>query len=236
MVAAKNKLIRSGNPGYDWGKPLVFARPNIKEAEFQLEEDSGGLRVWGSNRASSLCVENELSELHFGENIRSGCHIRLQQSQLENCQDLQADIARVQSSLVRSQFAARGGDRNFTGATADNFVSIIRQNVTGPGREREGEGCAVPAKLRLTVLMVRLEVAGRQIWRLNGVRVTPVYQHWTWRCRISRRGPRKCSKVQHFSLSTEVEFLEIPNIWHQQNTTRFWLQQVGWNILFKLKI
>ena len=143
-------LRRSGNPGYQIGSPLVFARP--AEGESLFEHDPSGLRVWGSNRASSLCAENELSELHFGENIRSGCHIRLQQSQLENCQDLQADIARLQTSLVRSQFAARGGDRNFTGATADNFVSIIRQNVTGPGREKVGEGCAVPAKLRLTVL------------------------------------------------------------------------------------
>ena len=180
--------------------------------------------MWGSNRASSLCAENRLSDLHFGEKIRSGCNIRLQQRQLENCQALVADITRVQSSLMRSQFVARGGDHNFTGAPADNFVSIIRQNVTGPGGE--GEGCAVPAKVRLTVLVVRLEVGGREVLRLNGLRVTPIYQRWIWRCRISRRGPRKCSKVQHFPLSTEVEFLEIPNIWHQQNTTRFWLQQV----------
>ena len=187
--------------------------------------------MWGSNRASSLCAENRLSDLHFGENIRSGCNIRLQQRQLENCPALVADITRVQGSLVRSQFVARGGDHNFTGAPADNFVSIIRQNVTGPGGE--GEGCAVPAKLRLTVLVVRLEVGGRQVLRLNGLRVTPIYQRWIWRCRISRRGPRKCSKVQHFPLSTEVEFLEIPNIWHQQNTTRFWLQQVRWKIFSK---
>ena len=217
---------------------MVFARRrNIKEAEIQLEEDPGGLRVWGSNMASSLCADNRLSELHFGENIRSGCHIRLEERQLENCEDLVADIARVQSSLVRSQFAARGGDHNFTsGAPADNFVSIIRQNVTGPP-PGEGEGCAVPARLRLTVLVVRLEVGGRQVLKLNGLRVTPIYQRWIWRCRISRRGPRKCSKVQHFPLSTEVEFLEIPNIWHQQNTTRFWLQQVRWKLkLFSKQI
>ena len=210
---------------------MVFARRrNIKEAEIQLEEDPGGLRVWGSNRASSLCADNRLSDLHFGENIRSGCHIRLEERQLENCEDLVADIARVQSSLVRSQFAARGGDHNFTSGTlADNFVSIIRQNVTAPPSGK-GEGCAVPAKLRLTVLVVRLEAGGREILRLNGVRVTPIYQRWTWRCRIARRGPRECSKVQHFQLSTELEFLEIPNIWHQQNTTRFWLKQVRWKL------
>ena len=205
----------------------MFARREIKEAEFQFEEDPGGLRVWGSNRASSLCADTELSELYFGENIISGCHIRLQESQLENCQDLVADIRKIQNSLVRAQYVARGGNLNFTGALA-NFVSVLRENVTEP--PGEGEGCAVPAKLRLTVLVVRLEAGGREILRLNGVRVTPIYQRWTWRCRIARRGPRECSKVQHFQLSTELEFLEIPNIWHQQNTTRFWLKQVRWKL------
>ena len=213
-------MSRSGNPGYDRGKSLVFAR-KIKEAEF--EEDPGGLRLWGSNRASSLCAENMLSELYFGENIISGCNIRLQQSQLENCQDLVADITRVQSSLVSSQYAARGGDRNFTGAPA-SLLSILRENVTGP--TGEGEGCAVPAKLRITVMVVRLQPGDREIFRLNGIRVTPIYQRWTWKCRIARRGQRKCSKVQHFPLSTELEFLKIPNIWHHQNTSRFWLKQV----------
>ena len=206
----------------------MLARRKIKGAESQFEEDPGGLRVWGANQASSLCADNRLSEIYFGENLRSGCYIRLEERQLENCQELLADITKVQSSLVRSQYVARGGDLNFTGPP-ESFLSVLRENVTGPGGD--GEGCAVPARLRLTMLVVRLEVGGRQILRLNGVRVTPIYHRWTWRCRVARRGPGKCSGVQHFPLSSEVEFLEIPNIWHQQNTTRFWLKQVRWTKL-----
>ena len=219
-------LRRSGNPGYQIGSPLVFARPAERESLF--EHDPSGLRVWGSNSASSLCEENNLSEVKFGENLLSSCYIRLQQRQLDNCQDLKETISELQDSLLGSRYVARGGDHNFTG-DSDQVLSIIFENVTEPVLE-EVEGCLVPAKVRLTVLVVRVEYEGRVIQRINGLRVSPVFQHWRWRCKINSSGPRECRTVQNFLLSTEVEFLEIPNIWHHENTTRFWLQQAGNNI------
>ena len=220
------KVKRSGNPGYQTGKPLVFARRLEKVDKF--EQDPRGFRVWGSNSPSSLCLENDLSEVYFGENLISSCYIRLKESHLRNCQHLMEDITELQKTLMRSRYVVRGGDYNFT-EPPDNFVSIIYENVTVPElREDELTGCLVPATLRVTVLVVRVEYKGHLTDRINGVRVSPVYKHWTWKCQIDKLG--SCREVQKFMLSTEVEFLEIPNIWHHENTTRFWLQQVGNNL------
>ena len=93
---------------------MVFARKVVKQTKSQFMEDPGGLRVWGPNTGDSLCANNRLSELYFGENLISGCFIRLEESQLQRCQDLVASIWNVQKMLVRSLYVARGGDYNLT--------------------------------------------------------------------------------------------------------------------------
>ena len=87
----------------------------------------------------------------------------------------------------------------------------------------------VQAGLRITVLTVAVPAEdGRAepIQKINGLKVVPVYEKWLWRCKSKIKGSRKCDGFRDFMLWTEVEFLEIPNMWHHQNTSRFWLKQV----------
>ena len=42
-------------------------------------------------------------------------------------------------------------------------------------------------------------------------------------------GSEGCREPQGFLLTSDVEFLEIPNVWHHQNTTQFWLKQVSFS-------
>ena len=66
-----------------------------------------------------------------------------------------------------------------------------------------------------------------RISKINGLKVSKVYQEWTWpRCKRKMTGSEGCREPQRFLLTSEVEFLEIPNVWHHQNTTKFWLKQV----------
>ena len=34
-----------------------------------------------------------------------------------------------------------------------------------------------------------------------------------------------CSHIQRFQLQTSVQFIEVPIVWHHQNTSRFWVKQ-----------
>ena len=64
------------------------------------------------------------------------------------------------------------------------------------------------------------------IVKINGLKVSTVSEKWYWKCKTKVRGSKNCDEAQKFLLATELEFLEIPNVWHHQNTTRFWLKQV----------
>ena len=109
----------------------MFASQSVNLDETLFVPDPVGLRVWGSNSPSSLCMENNLSELNFGENVLSSCYIRLQERQLSECQDLVQNITNLQRALLDSSYVARGGEKNFS-APPDSFVKIIYENVTAP--------------------------------------------------------------------------------------------------------
>ena len=69
-----------------------------------------------------------------------------------------------------------------------------------------------------------------RISKINGLKVSKVYQEWTWpKCKWKMSGSEGCREPKSFLLTSEVEFLEIPNVWHHQNTTKFWLKQVSWD-------
>ena len=228
--AARQPRPRSGNPGYSAAAPLVFAS-RLAEGEagprFRLEPR--GLRVWGDNGPSSLCADNAPAGPRFGLSTVSGCAVRLARPQLQRCAELRASVREIQRGLVRAGYVARLGNLDTT--DPDNFVPVLEEEEEEPGLEgdSESDGCVVQAGLRITVLTVAVPAEdGRAepIQKINGLKVVPVYEKWLWRCKSKIKGSRKCDGFRDFMLWTEVEFLEIPNMWHHQNTSRFWLKQV----------
>ena len=229
--AARQPRPRSGNPGYSAAAPLVFAS-RLEEAEagprFRLEPR--GLRVWGDNGPSSLCADNAPAGPRFGLSTVSGCAVRLARPQLQRCAELRASVREIQRGLVRAEYVARVGNLDTTDPA--NFVPVLQEEEEEePGVEgdSESDGCVVQAGLRITVLTVAVpaeDARAEPIQKINGLKVVPVYEKWLWRCKSKIKGSRKCDGFRDFMLWTEVEFLDIPNMWHHQNTSRFWLKQV----------
>ena len=217
-----------------------------------LERDETSVKVWGDNRPGSLCRDNSVTSVKFGTNLISGCYIKLSASQLHNCSLLLQQIHQIQQSLINSpEFVAKTGDLNFTRAP-DDFVPVIFENSTKKSQMATEtpflSACSVPAKIKLTFLTITIDgkyfiacyatkhssfvAEGAAVRKINGLKITPVYQSWVWRCKTNlfNGDCDKSDSLQSFFLSTQVEFLEIPNIWHHQNTSRFWLKQV--NMIF----
>jgi len=224
----KPKHQRSGNPGYITGKPLIFANSefhydeNEKSVHESVSRDLIGFRVWGRNKHSSLCRENILSDVEFGENSQTGCFLLLGEAELKQCRTLGLELVRLQRKMLNSTLVAKHGSLNFTNPTS--FIPVIYENATLDELQRTKSpltSCQVPSSARITILYT----LSAGISTVNGVRVRPQYEEWSWTCKMSIRGKKSCQKIQRFQLRTEVEFVEIPVIWHHQNTTRFWLKQ-----------
>ena len=69
---------RSGNPGYEVDRPLVFG---LVGAGGEMEQ-TPGVRVWGANQHSSRCTTNPGAALEFGTDLVSGCLVRLAREQV----------------------------------------------------------------------------------------------------------------------------------------------------------
>ena len=112
----------------------------------------------------------------------------------------------------------RRGNANFTNLA--DFVRLIHQNIT---EKAEIElkallpSCSVPSLLRITVL----HTAGREARQgelgllVVGVRATMVEETWTWSCTSLH-----CPERQSFLLRSEVEWVEVPEVWADKNTSR----------------
>ena len=110
----------------------------------------------------------------------------------------------------------RRGNVNFTNPT--DFVRVIYQNQTESDKKELDllvPSCTVPSLLRVTMLHTAGRVGGELQLLVVGVRATVVEETWTWRCTSLL-----CPDHQSFLLRTEVEWVELPEVWADQNTSR----------------
>ena len=190
-------------------------RPGYLPGELLVSPGNSPVRAWASNAASSLCRDNQPSPVREGLDLSSGCLIAVTRAQLEtDCTELAAGLARLQDRLLGAAATiARAGN-------ISRLTPILRENAS----QAAGPACWVPAGARLTLLTTRQSHTGREA--VVGARYRLVYSSWTWRCHRPL-AQRYCSPVLLFPLSTEVEFITVPAVWHLQNTSRFWVKQVS---------
>ena len=56
-------------------------------------------------------------------------------------------------------------------------------------------------------------------YRVNGVKINYFPEQWSWIC-----SKRLCT-TKFFELKSSVQFIQVPVIWHYQNTSKFWILQ-----------
>ena len=156
-------LLRSGNPGYNPGAPVVFVNKVEDGTNKTFKIDSEGFRVWGDNDYKSQCSENTLETVKFRQNSRTGCYVRVESELLNNCEDLEEKISQIQDSLIQSRFVSKAGDLNLT--LTENFILVLSENVSAtiPRSKNSKErglrlapSCLVPAKLKISFLTITL--------------------------------------------------------------------------------
>ena len=203
------------------------------------------MRVWSGASRSNLCRDDVGMIPTVGEDTLSGCLVRVSRTQvveMENsrvsksswcndgtqiytqvreCEAIHNSVAALQKKLLGGPDAVIGrrGNVNFTNPT--DFVRVIQQNKTDQRSKTEMglllPSCKVPSLLRVTVMHTAGRVArrGEQELLVVGVKATLAEETWTWRCTSLF-----CPKTQTFLLRTEVEWVEVPEVWADKNTSR----------------
>ena len=204
------------------------------------------MRVWSGASRSNLCRDDVGMIPTVGEDTLSGCLVRVSRTQvveMENsrvsksswcndgtqiytqvreCEAIHNSVAALQKKLLggADMLVGRRANVNFTNPA--DFVRLIQQNLTDAaenGLSLLTPSCKVPSLLRVTMLHTagRIERQGEQEVLVVGVRATLADETWTWRCTSL-----SCPKTQSFLLRTQVEWVEVPEVWSDKNTSR-WL-------------
>jgi hypothetical protein len=192
---------RSGNPGYRAGLPLLWAAG-----------PAAGLRVWGAGRGQRCGADPGLPLL-AGQDSLTGCLLTLAAAQLAECGRLAEAVARLQGSLApRGAAVGRGGAAN--GSLAGDWVGVLHgeDGPPGPGPGRPEVSCLVPSLQRVTVLHTADPVLGL---RVVAVRAALHWEAWARPCTSL-----SCPALSSFQLRTQVAWIEVPAVWHLQNTSR----------------
>ena len=140
---------------------------------------------------------------------------------MKECGEISNSVSALQKKLLGGAdvVVGRRGNVNFTNPT--DFVQVIHENQTDQGGKTEMglllPSCKVASLLRLTVLHTSGRVArrGEQELLVVGVKATLAEETWTWRCTSIF-----CPETQTFLLRTEVEWVEVPEVWADKNTSR----------------
>lgn len=115
---------RSGNPGYETGKPLIAG--DITE---------NGDIVYSNNQIhvlkpapNGLCQFSSPHNATFREDIDSACFLQLSANSLSDCNDLRNEIFRGLDNVITATHLSKIGTVEII--NPENFVIIFRQNVS----------------------------------------------------------------------------------------------------------
>jgi len=218
---------KSGNPGYNIGEPIRGFHNETKE--------ESAPKIWYSHDASSLCRTSSLRWISFLEDTQSGCFLQLSRKNFTDCEQLRNEISRIQAELIEMELLiAKGGsdvDRNYTTYSNDfseenerddmrqtvpilfeDFSSRIKEEKNGT-RNMHQE-CQVPSHLHVEVMYSNTTTG---IYRISGFKINYFPEKWSWICLHQHNS----CETKKFQLKSSVQFIQVPVVWHFQNTSKF---------------
>ena len=121
---------KSGNPGYNIGKPIKGLNTDPK--------------TWGTH-PSSLCRNTPLKPISFLQNSISGCFIRLSRDNFTQCSELSEALRDLHFEAISTFNISKGGDE-------EDYVPIIFEDLTQYLVNNATQECIVPAELHIEVM------------------------------------------------------------------------------------
>ncbi|KFO34686.1 tectonic-3 [Fukomys damarensis] len=179
-TAASVTMLRSGNPGYIVGKPLLVLTGDISHSMTLLQSEGNG-----------ICSVKR-HEVQFGMNAISGCKFRLKE---EVCSQLRNEIYQILHGSPRPEHVAIFGNAN--PAWKGEWTSIINRSCSTSALNCTS-CCFVPVSLEIQVLWAYIGLQSNPQAHVSGARFLYHCQH----IQVSQKGA-------DVSLTTLINFVDI---------------------------
>ncbi|KAM5271808.1 tectonic-3 [Ctenodactylus gundi] len=179
-TAASLTGLRSGNPGYIVGKPLLVLTGDISHTMTLLQSQGNGI------------CSHKRHEVQFGVNAVSGCKFRIKEA---DCSQLQNEIHQILYGRLRPQHVAIFG--NADPAQKGGWTSILNRSCSVSAMNCTS-CCFIPVTLEIQVLWAYIGLQSNPQAHVSGVRFLCQYKP----IQDSPRGTE-------VSLTTLVNFVDI---------------------------
>ncbi|XP_041059372.1 tectonic-2 [Carcharodon carcharias] len=198
-------VTRSGNPGYQIGKPVIGAFENGKTLR------KAPLSIWRPV-GNGLCSSAQTTSVLFRKDSISGCLLRLSIDNFENCANLRSIVYKNLLNLVPTNVSRRG---NSNPADLSEWVPLFKAppiSSTSGEDFLQGLCTEIPANLNVWFLTAVVgAIEGIPQREILGAEAN--FSTVTWH--ISRGGGKATGAVnnpllQSFWVSISVQFIQIP--------------------------
>jgi tectonic-1/3 len=207
--------LRSGNPGYIVGKPVIAGRSVTSETGSQIIEINPDPLSWLTVIALSAplgdCLEvKSRRSVLFGEDLRTGCVMRVTYDNItQSCSFLQSlAITRLRGSDLPTHVAVFG---NPDPANSADWVPLLKDpqpamEVVNPG---SGVCPAVPVNVHLEVLYALTGDFTNPQSKIVGARFSYVTQNIQFICHMPFCQSQFSEKTQLVEFSSSVAFVDV---------------------------
>uniref|UniRef100_H0WNE3 Tectonic family member 3 n=1 Tax=Otolemur garnettii TaxID=30611 RepID=H0WNE3_OTOGA len=179
-IAASPKGLRSGNPGYIVGKPLLALTGDINYSMTLLQSQGNG-----------ICSVKR-HEIQFGVNAMSGCKLR---PKFPNCSHIQQEIYQTLHGRQKPEHVAIFG--NADPAQKGEWTRILHRSC-GVSAMNCTSCCFIPVSLEIQVL-----------WAFIGLQSNPQAHVSRARFLYQCQSIEESEVTQEVSLTTLVKFVDI---------------------------
>lgn len=203
---------RSGNPGYQAGKPIIAGAEDISDND---TNNTGSIQrttinLWKPVR-DGLCSSVEMRPALFGENSTSGCLLPVSQLNLTQCDLLREAVTSLQESLVTATHVAKSGNPDPLMLTDWVNISYVTFNSTAmEGSPASCDGIPSHQHIQVWSLITSMvdDTPQREILH---VEVRSSLSSWVLDCGGGDISP--CvdpTETQLFPITSSVTFIDIP--------------------------
>ncbi|XP_053726383.1 tectonic-2 isoform X1 [Synchiropus splendidus] len=200
---------KSGNPGYQTGKPVIVGNVNMLENETDVVQRSS-LSIFNPV-SDGLCSAVEKKPVLFGENSTSGCMFPASSLNLSQCSRLRGAVVSFLESLVDVTLVARAGNPDYINVTNWSNISFVTLNASTTEESTNCSCSGIPTHLEIHIWSsVTGWIDGHPQKEISAMQVNTHLSTWTLDCEGG--DVALClnpTETQLFPVTSSVTFIDI---------------------------
>ncbi|XP_029463811.1 tectonic-3 [Rhinatrema bivittatum] len=175
-------FLRSGNPGYITGSPILTLIANSRQPVTIVRSLSNG-----------RCSDHDRSDVLFGFNMKAGCWVSGVDVERESCSAFHDHLYQVLQGKNSPKFLAMFG--NADPSQSQDWTQVAEQNCSMQAQGNCSSGCFVPFSLEIQVLWAKVGLRSNPQSQIVGAR-------YKYLCK-----PVKC--LDPVNLTSYVSFTDV---------------------------